>query len=259
MRLVTRTFILGSCLVGLSVDASSVPASEPNFQAVVESDWERQEQRNARSIEDPRAVRDALASAQRLLVAMSEEFQSLDLQAERWALARCADRVGAVEKLDEEARRQLYGDIRTITRGLVVKNPFVAGRPLAFMKRRRFICQMLHEYIGYYYNYDGLHGGGLYVLEEPGISLKTRDLIGDRLPKGSYATPALSCNGQTIYFAFCELSDAERTASPPAIIAASRRGGRPPGTQLLRDESDLLPYLGRRRRRQQPATTDQRL
>lgn len=198
-------------MVGVLAGTANVFAAEAEFQAVIEADWNLQEERKGRSVEDPRAVRDALASAQRLLAAMSEEFQSLDLQAERWALSRCADRVGAVEKLDEEARRQLYGEIHSITRGLVVKNPMVAGRPLAFMKRRRFICQMLHEYTGYYYNYDGLHGGGVYVLEEPGVSLKTRDLIGDRMPKGSYATPALSCDGQTVYFAFCEVSDAQRT------------------------------------------------
>jgi hypothetical protein len=70
---------------------------------------------------------------------------------------------------------------------------------------------MLHEYIGYYYNYDGLFGGGLFVLEQPGKSATIHDLVEGQLPKGSYATPALSHNGRTLYFAFCELTDAERT------------------------------------------------
>jgi hydrazine synthase alpha subunit-like protein len=201
---------LTAFLVIVIVDVSDVPAAEPDLQTMVDADWARQEERKGRTIEDSLAVRDVLASAERLLAALGEEFQSLDLQAERWALSRCAHRVGAVEKLNEEARRELYCEIRGITRGLVVKNPLLANRPLAFMKRRRFICQMLHEYTGYYYNYDGIHGGGVHVLDEPGISLKTRDLIGGRLPKGSYATAALSCDGRTIYFAFCKLSDAER-------------------------------------------------
>ncbi len=78
------------------------------------------------------------------------------------------------------------------------------------MQRRRFICQMLHEYIGYYYNYANLSGGGLFVLEEPGRSFKLRDLVGDQLPRGAYATPALAYDGNTIYFAFAHVAPGER-------------------------------------------------
>lgn len=186
-------------------------ADTPDFRTMIEQDWARQEERRGRTIGDPRSVRDTLMSSERLLAALDEQFENLDLHAERWNLTRCARQVGCVERLDERARKELYYRIRAIKRRLALKNPLLAGRPLVFMKRRRFICQMLHEYIGYYYNYDGLHGGGLYVLEQPGKSLETRDLIGGRLPEGNYATPALSPDGRTIYFAFCKRSQAERS------------------------------------------------
>lgn len=197
--------------VGILAGTAGAFADERDFRAMIRADWARQEERRGRSIEDPTAVRDALASAERLLTAMREQFESLDLQPERRALDGYARRVGTVETKEPAARGQLYGEIRDVTRRLVVKNPLLAGRPLAFMKRRRFICQMLHEYIAYYYNYDGLHGGGVYVLDEPGLSLETRDLVAGRLPQGSYATLATSHDGRTVYFAFCRLSDAERT------------------------------------------------
>lgn len=210
MRVGYAEIILGVSLLGLLGCPSIGNGDEVDFQAMIEADWARQEERRGRTIDDPRAVRDAMASAERLFAALQDDYASADWHAESAALARCSHRVGYAETLDANARRDLYREIRGITRRLVVKNPLMAGRPLAFMKRRRFICQMLHEYIGYYYNYDGLHGGGVYVLEEPGLSANTRDLIGGKLPKGSYATPALSCDGHTVYFAFCELSQAER-------------------------------------------------
>ena len=203
--------VFGPLILLLLLGMAGADADVPNMQAMIDDDWHRQEHRKGRTVTDSQAVRDVLESARRLLAALHDEFASLDLQDENRALARCARSVGSVEELDDNARGDLYREIRGIIRRLVFRNPRIAGRPMAFMKRRRFICQMLHEYIGYYYNYDGLHGGGIYVLEEPGISLRTRDLIGDKLPKGSYATLAVSYDGTTVYFAFCELSDAERT------------------------------------------------
>ena len=185
-------------------------AGEEGFQAAIRADWIRQEERRGRTIDDPQAAADAAASAERLLVAMGEQFETLDLQEQREALQRCQRQLGSVESLSAEARGELYCRIREITRGVMAKNPLMAGRPVAFVKRRRFICQVLHEYIGYYFNYDGLHGGGVFVLEEPGVSDKTRDLIADRLPKGNYATPAVSYDGRTVYFAYVPRADVPR-------------------------------------------------
>ena len=42
---------------------------------------------------------------------------------------------------------------RWATRDLAFKNPLVANSPVAFLQRHRFISQMLHEYLGYYYDY----------------------------------------------------------------------------------------------------------
>jgi hypothetical protein len=77
---------------------------------------------------------------------------------------------------------------------------------------------MLHEYLGYFYDYEDIAGGGIYLLEEPGRSLKTRDLIRGRLPKGNYTTLALSYDAKTIYFAFCE-----RAAKKPDYYSPERR------------------------------------
>ena len=94
-----------------------------------------------------------------------------------------------------------------------MQNPLFEAKPILFMKRRRFICQMLHEYLGYYYDYADIDGGGISVLERPGYSLETTDLIGGQLPRGNYTTLSLSYDAGTIYFAF-----AERSAKNFAIV-----------------------------------------
>ncbi|MHB8899866.1 MAG: TolB family protein, partial [Thermoguttaceae bacterium] len=210
MRWKCLAIVLGGLAAAMGAEPSQGQDDPVDFRAVVEADWARQEQRRGRSIEDGAAVRDALAAALRLHGALTEEFDLLDLQSDRTALARLAAKAAAVEVMEPAERGRLYNQVRWTGRQLALKNPLVAGRPIAFIKCRRFVCQMLHEYIGYYYNYDGLHGGGVCVLEEPGYSLKTRDLTAGRLPQGNYTTPALSTDGRTIYFAFTPLTQLQR-------------------------------------------------
>ena len=123
-----------------------------------------------------------------------------------------------IDRLDETGRLALYHQIRSITRGMALKNPLIAGKRIAFMKRRRFICQMLHEYLGYFYDYGDIAGGGVYVLEQPGQSLEIRDLTHDRLPKGNFTTLALSYDARTLYFGF-----AERAPAKPDFYSPERR------------------------------------
>ena len=58
----------------------------------------------------------------------------------------------------------------------------------------------------------------MFVLENPGRSFQTRDLIAGRLPRGNYTTLALSYDGRTVYFAF-----AERAAEKPDFYSPQRR------------------------------------
>jgi len=54
--------------------------------------------------------------------------------------------------LSKEERLNLYHRIRWLTRTAAFKNPLLDSERIVFMKRRRFICQMLHEYMGYYWH-----------------------------------------------------------------------------------------------------------
>ncbi len=154
------------------------------LRAAVEADWAIQEKRRGRSMDSPEAIRGVLRRA--LLPADD-------------ALAR---EVEGVDRLDAPARLDLYRKVRSRARELALKR--LGTAPVVFMKRRRFICQMLHEYLGYFQEEAKTAGGGVFVLEEPGRSLKTRDLLGGRLPMGHFTTLALSYDARTVYFAYAD-------------------------------------------------------
>ncbi len=194
-------------------------ATTESFQAQIEADWSAQEKRLGRKPEQPEAIRAALDRAEKLLTNLQPSSKQNLLENDAAALRRLREKSGDVESLDPSARIALYNEVRWLTRELAFKNPLVARQPLAFMKRNRFVCQMLHEYLGYFYDYGNVApGGGVFVLEEPGRSFKTRDLIGGRLPPGNFTTLAVSHDARIIYFAF-----AERAPTKPGFYSRDRR------------------------------------
>jgi len=193
-------------------------ADSGSINNLVEIDWAAQERRLGRTADSPEAIRAALERAGKVLDDLARFDPPPELAAKKAELRRLREEASELASLGAEARLGLYHRIRTVTRQAALKNPLLAGRPIVFLQRHRFISQMLHEYLGYFYDYEDIAGGGVYVLEEPGRSFKTRDLIRGRLPKGNYTTLALSYDARTIYFAFCE-----RAPKKPDYYSPERR------------------------------------
>jgi hypothetical protein len=188
------------------------------LRSMVEADWAAQEARRGREVHAPKAITDALRSARRLIERLEDVPVDLDLAADRRALADLGREAQRLDSLDNPARRALYLRIRALGRRVALRNPLLAGRPLLFMKRRRFTTQMLHEYLGYFYDYGDIDGGGLFVLKQPGSSLELRDLTARAFPRGNFTTLALSFDAKTVYFAY-----AERAGEKPDFYSARRR------------------------------------
>jgi hypothetical protein len=189
-----------------------------DFDSLIKADWAAQERRRGRSPQDTASATDAYKRAEALLRDLQNGSRPPDLKDEIAKLESLRPRVAQVNQLDEPGQLALYHEVRSVTRATALKNPLLAGKPILFMERRRFISQMLHEYLGYFYDYGDVAGGGVYVLEQPGQSLAVRDLIAGRLPKGNYTTLALSYDAQTVYFAF-----AERAPAKPDFYSPQRR------------------------------------
>ncbi|MBN1343797.1 MAG: hypothetical protein JXQ73_14030 [Phycisphaerae bacterium] len=177
-----------------------------------------QEKRKGRECSDAQALRDAVGRGRLLLAALGRLDDPPNVSREAAALDRLGARVAGADGLDEAARLALYRELRWLVREIALRNPLFGFRRLVFMERRRFICQMLHEYLGYYYDYGDIAGGGVRILENPGRSFDTVDLVRGRLPRGNYTTLSLSFDGRTIYFAF-----AARATDKPDYYSAERR------------------------------------
>ena len=198
--------------------ASAGPQVDPALRAAVEADWLAQELRDGRQPQSPQAIHAAHRRATRLLANLAAQGNEPDFHVEREALARAESDLDKLNSLDETSRLNLYVRLRWLTRTAALKNPLVADKPLVFMKRRRFVSQMLHEYLGYFYDYGDIAGGGVYLLPKPGRSLQVRDLVQGRLPRGNYTTLAVSPDARTLYFAF-----AERASGKPDYYSPERR------------------------------------
>jgi hypothetical protein len=167
------------------------------------ADWKPGLQAEAAKIEVPRALK----RADRLYADLSRMTGVPDLSASAAALERLRGEVQRVDALDAEGAQALYLKIRRVARDLAFQNPLVGSQPILFLMRPRHAGhgQMLYEYIGWYYRSDKPHpDAGVFVLEEPGRSMKTRTLLSNAARNGHFVTLSLSHDARTVYFAYAD-------------------------------------------------------
>ena len=193
--------------------------SEPAFRQHIEADWCAQEQRAGRDAGRPEAIRLTLERGKRLSTGLEGCLPRGELESFAGRLAAFErEAADGLDAMEPQARLDLYLRLRWAVRDLALRHPRIAGQPLVFLQRQRFVCQMLHEYLGYFYDYGDVAGGSVCLLEAPGQSFRTRDLLDGRLPRGNVTTLALDYDARTLYFAF-----AERAPAKPDFYSTDRR------------------------------------
>ena len=167
----------------------------------------------------------SLAHTQQVLEQAAELIQRLEAAGEGkcwqdyqqdWAMLvdRLA-RLPEAEDVAEDQRKLLYFDARRLLRQLAFANPLLAHIDrLLFIKRHDPQGQI--HMCDQYYGCNAVPGGGLYVLENPfgkhpklvnlleNSVVQAGRLAGQKLEGGSFLSPSLSYDGQTIYFAYSE-------------------------------------------------------
>lgn len=232
-------------LLGMALAAGAAQADDTRedprgaaLRAMVRADWDAQEKRFGRSPDSPEAIHAAVRRAGSLIEDLRQTEGLGDPSSEAAGLQRLAAQADEMESLDEASRLDLYRRVRTLSRELALKNPLVAARPILFMQRHRAVGYMLYEYLGWYYAYgfnprNGAKdpqfqtpptGGGVYLLQQPGRTMKRKELISERLPPGHYVTLSLSCDAKTIYFAFADPAGADPYTLPGYARAAAKPG-----------------------------------
>jgi hypothetical protein len=193
------------------------PSGEEAFhawQASIVRDWYRQEARWADRPGTPRSLKRLITRAEQTLRASEGSIPREKLADRQRFLEGWKEEVSRRQvRPDWEARpedEELYFAIRGTLRQWVFEDAGVGDWPIIFLKTRRFVCQMLHEYVGHYYNVADLAGGGVYILAKPGKSMEARCLTDGCLPRGAFQTLALDYEAERAYFASVEVRAGQR-------------------------------------------------
>lgn len=97
----------------------------------------------------------------------------------------------------------LWRRVHVVRRRIAFANPLANVGPLLFVKR---VPSNFSHQLTQYSGMCARPGGGIFVLDEPGDSMRCRQLGG--LPTGSYQHPEVSWDGRRVLFAFCEADSA---------------------------------------------------
>ncbi len=94
-----------------------------------------------------------------------------------------------------------------LRRSSMLRDPRLTGTPLLFVKH---VPSIMSHQLTQMYGYCSRPGGGLFVLEKPGLSMRTRDITPASLPAGNFMTPELSYDAQKLLFAYCPVKEAQK-------------------------------------------------
>ncbi|MHC4355270.1 MAG: TolB-like translocation protein, partial [Planctomycetota bacterium] len=193
----------------LSIDRfprPELPAMRASIErALIEWDWRMQDgigtARESRTYDQ--AVEETLGRGDALIAHLVGSGISPGEDALRWSALRGQwRRLRASSGTSDAAWENLWREVHLLRRKIVLQNHLAGTGPTAFVKctpTNNSIMQQ--QYIGRF----ARPAGGIFVLEQPGKSMRCRALTEGRLPGGAYQHLDVSYDGRRILLAFCEL------------------------------------------------------
>ncbi len=94
----------------------------------------------------------------------------------------------------------LWRQLHQARRALAFANPLAHTGPVAFIKQ---VPGMFSHQLTQYYGSCARPGGGLFLLENPGETMASRELAGQNLPLGSYQHIDVSWDADHLLFSYC--------------------------------------------------------
>ncbi|MCC6417157.1 MAG: PD40 domain-containing protein, partial [Gemmataceae bacterium] len=180
-------------------------------QALIEWDWRMQDgigterqpssyaEATARTLQRGDALLRDLAAGDVSLVEEQRQWHQLRQRHEEQARAK---------GVSEHAQEQLWLQVHSLRRRIALRNPLAQTGSIVFAKQvPGSFSHQLTQYLGRF----ARPGGGLFVLEEPGQSMKCRQLVADALPEGSYQHPDVSHDGKRVLFSYCQVAATARS------------------------------------------------
>ncbi|MDA3925125.1 MAG: prolyl oligopeptidase family serine peptidase [Kiritimatiellae bacterium] len=164
--------------------------------ALIEWDWRMQD-----GIGTPREPRTYAQATEKLLKQMiAAKMDKAAIDALRKQHPAATD--------DEQVVEAYWLAAHRLRRKLILANPQLTKSPLLFAKH---VPSVMSHQLTQMYGYCSQPGGGLFILEQPGISMRTRDITPDSLPAGNFMTPELSFDAERVLFAYCPVKNAPKS------------------------------------------------
>jgi len=176
-------------------------STEPDFVAMVQDEWRREDGLNDTAEAYAAATARHLQRARRLLDDLRRDRRDGFLDEE----ARELERLAAARERSPQGRKPLYLQVRRLKRRIGLANPLLAFDKLLFTKR---VPTSYSHLVMQYYGWRARPGGGLFVLERPGRSLACRDILEGKLRGGNVLEPRLSYDARRIVFSYVECGKA---------------------------------------------------
>ncbi|NLF73489.1 MAG: hypothetical protein GX575_31005 [Candidatus Anammoximicrobium sp.] len=179
-----------------AVQQAGIP--ELDYWAMIQQDWQRQDGTAGRR---PETYGAAIAKQLEKTRALLARLQAVHNSAR---LAELAQRLQQLAPHAESASTDpaaLYLQLRLLKREIALANPLLDFDQLLFCKR---VPTSYSHLVMQYYGWRARPGGGLFVLDEPGRSLRCRDLLDGRLQTGCVLEPRLSYDGRRIVFSYVD-------------------------------------------------------
>jgi cytochrome c553 len=199
-----------------------LPAYRPAIeQALVEWDWRMQD--GIGTGREPStcaaAVDQTLRRGDRLLAGLRDLGVELAQEGRQWDELHRESRTLAATDADSSrspaAWENLWRRAHALRRRIALSHPLVRGAPVAFVKQ---VPSAFSHQLTQYYGRYAKPGGGVFVLERPGESMRCRPLTAGRLPEGSCQHLDVSFDADRLLFAFCPCDTA------PVDVVAGHRG-----------------------------------
>ncbi len=170
--------------------------TELDYWAMIQADWQRQDGADqARPETFAAAFVTQLEKTKALLGHLQAAY---GIEEEGRAFAAELGRIAEDKGSDPISR---YLRLRVLKRRIALANPLMDFGQLLFTKR---VPTSYSHLVMQYYGWRARPGGGLFILEEPGRSLRSRDILGGRLETGNVLEPRLSYDGKRIIFSYVE-------------------------------------------------------
>jgi len=190
-----------------------LPPMRPGIErALIEWDWRMQDgigtERQPRSYEE--AIEETLKRGSALVRHLALAGTSTDDTVRQWnAVGRKWRRLRSASGVSDSDWEDLWRKVHELRREIVLQKRLADTGPIAFVKcvpTNNSIMQQ--QYIGRF----ARPAGGIFVLLEPGRSMRCLPLTEGKLPSGAYQHLDVSYDGERLLFSFCELERPPRQA-----------------------------------------------